>query len=265
MKKKKYQVLPKVLVLLLICILLILSTKVGVSYPLSLILDKITTPVSASLKSSVSAGLNFTDPVLKKLSDENFSLQNKMANYNQLVMDNKALRDQFQTTQIQSLKLIPVQVIGAPSFIPGVTSINSLVIDKGSQDGIKVGQAVIYKNNLVGIISVVSPSHSSVNLVTNDKTVITAKTSKTNALGLIKGQGQEDMFLDNVILSDKLENGDLVLTKGDIGQNGIGNPPGFIIGKIIAVNKKESNIFQSADVKSLLDFERLQTIFVLKQ
>jgi rod shape-determining protein MreC len=69
----------------------------------------------------------------------------------------------------------------------------------------------------------------------------------------------------NVVLSEKLEKDDLVRTKGDVDERGQGFPPDLIVGKIISVNKQPSALFQSAEVKSLVDFSRLSTVFVITQ
>lgn len=70
------------------------------------------------------------------------------------------------------------------------------------------------------------------------------------------------MILDNVLLSETLKVGDVVLTNGDIDQNGKGLPPDLIVGKITSVDKNPSALFQKADVVSFVDFSKLSTLFV---
>lgn len=70
-------------------------------------------------------------------------------------------------------------------------------------------------------------------------------------------------MLDNVVLAEGLEKDDLVSTKGDTDENGLGFPPDLVVGKIVSVNKKASNLFQSADIRSLVDFNKLETVFVI--
>ena len=72
------------------------------------------------------------------------------------------------------------------------------------------------------------------------------------------------MVLDNVVLSDTIENTDLVETKGDVDANGNGYPPHLIVGKILSVNKKTSALFQSALVGSLVDVSKLDVVFVMR-
>jgi rod shape-determining protein MreC len=159
--------------------------------------------------------------------------------------------------------LLPANIIGASGFIPGTSSPEAIILDKGREDGLRVGNAVLYKNNLLGKISRITDSLSEVILVTNTSSSFTAKTSASGALGVIKGQGGKKMILDNVLLSDNLKSSDLVLTNGDTDLNGQGFPPGLVVGKIVAVDKKASSLSQRAEVESFIDFTNLTTVFVL--
>lgn len=189
----------------------------------------------------------------------------KVVDQKKLVEDNKALRDQFATANPKPFLLLPSKVVGAPAFLPGITSLETLTIDKGYNDGVKVGQAVVYKDILVGKIQKVSGNLSSVLLVTNSDFSFAGYTSQTNALGVVKGKGKGEMLLNNVVLSDNLIISDIVLTHGDVDTKGIGLPKDLVVGNITSVDKKPSSLFQSAMIKSVLDFSRLSMVFIVKQ
>jgi len=199
----------------------------------------------------------------KQLEDENKSLYKKLTNTENLEKENNALRDQFKTISPKSANLLPAKIVGAPSFIPNVTIPDAFIIDKGTKDGVVNGLAIVLKDNLVGRVAKTSDNFSEVTVLTNKNFSFTAKTSKTGALGVVRGFGSTDMVLDNVLLSESLEVGDLVLTKGELDIKGIGLPPDIIVGKIISVDKKPSSLFQSAKVQSLIDFSKLSEVFVV--
>jgi len=104
---------------------------------------------------------------------------------------------------------------------------------------------------------------SVVDLLNHKGFSFTAKTTATHALGIMQGTGTETIVLNNVLLSDTLQKGDIVVTKGDINSDGLGFPPDLIIGKIISINKKASALFQSAEVERLVDVTRLEMVFVM--
>ena len=64
---------------------------------------------------------------------------------------------------------------------------------------------VIIKDNLVGKVVESSAHLSVVDLISNRHTSFTAETVKTEALGVVRGKGDDKIFLENVVLSDKLE------------------------------------------------------------
>ncbi len=177
--------------------------------------------------------------------------------------ENAALRDQFQTSSPRSSILLPSHILAAKGFIPGVSDPESFTIDVGSSDGVKSGYAVVLKDNLVGIITRVSSKLSIVQIVGNKQTSFTGKTLQTNAQGIIKGQGSGKMLFTNVVLSEKLNRGDVVITKGDMDISGTGVPANLIIGKIVSVDKKPSSLFQSAQVQSVIDMRHIDMVFVV--
>lgn len=211
------------------------------------------------------SGLN---PEIEKLREENRLLAKKLIDQQKLVAQNKALLDQFQQVNIKSLTLLPAEVIGSPGFIPGISFPEFLVLNRGLSENVKEGDPVVFKDNLIGKITKVSENTSLVNLIGNNSFSLAAKVGQDKkALGVIKGQGEGNMILDNVLLSETLKNGDIVLTNGDVNQNAEqegdgGLPPDLIIGKIISVDKNPSALFQKANVVSFVDFSKLSTVFI---
>jgi rod shape-determining protein MreC len=193
----------------------------------------------------------------RELQAENTKLKTQLAELNQLKKENNALRDQFKSETQNSRKLLPAQIIGNKD--------DDIVIDKGSSDGVNAGSVLIVNNNLVGRVTTVTAHRAVGELLTNTDTSFTVKTSKTSALGIGRGEGGGSVVIDNVVLSDKLEKDDIVITKGDIDANGKGYPPGLVVGKIVSVNKKASALFQAAEVAPLVDFNRMDTVFVMAE
>lgn len=199
----------------------------------------------------------------EKLREENMKLQKEIRDQKKLEADAKALRDQFETEKIRTATLLPSHIIGMRSFIPGVSLPESIILDKGSDDSVQVGKIVVYKDNVIGKITKVSRTTSLVDLLYHQKSTISAKTLKTNALGLISGQGQGVMQLQGVVLSEKLELGDQVLTKGDAAGEIAEYPPDLVIGKIVSVDKRPSALFQVAEVESFINIAKLTMVFIM--
>lgn len=191
-----------------------------------------------------------------KLREENRQLLTLLAKQKELEKENRALHDQFAASSPSPQNLLPTRIIGM--------SDDQIIIDRGSVDRVLVGSIVVYQDNLVGKTVSVSKHLSIVHLVTHPETSFTAQTSKTQTLGVVRGRGGEVLF-GNVTLSDKLEKGDVVVTKDDVDEHGQGYPPGLVVGKILSVNKQPSALFQAAEVKSLVNFDKLSTVFVMTE
>lgn len=194
------------------------------------------------------------DPRIKKLEDENLELLSRVADFEKIKKENAALSDQFQTAYPQSIQLLKADIIGAPGFF---------ILNKGLKDNLKIGMAVVVKDNLVGVISQVSANLSKVNLINNSSFSFTAKT-QNGVLGLVKGGGG-NLILDNILSSENIMEGELVLTKGDINSDGIGIPPDLVVGKITSVEKNPSSLFQKTQIASFVNFANLSFVFVYVQ
>lgn len=200
---------------------------------------------------------------IAKLRQENLDLRKKILENQNLVMENRALRDQFSTTSISPTSLVPAKVVGSPGFIPGITNPDYLIIDKGEKDGLRINDAVVYQNNFVGKIVSLSGNFSKVEIEISLDSFTAKILGDKEIPGVVKGKGNILIF-DNVLLSENLKKDQMVLTKGDVGEDGVGVPADLVVGKIISIEKKSSDLFQRAEVESFLDFKNLSTVFVIR-
>ena len=223
-------------------------------------IEKIFSPLQRSIYKNLGFKNNENE-LLKKISIENFKLKSQLVKLKTLEADIEALRTQLTDTSINSTNLISGHVIGIrkTSFSANPTE---LILDIGSNQGLSEGRAVIYEHVLLGKITQVSVNRAKVSLINTDKTVINAKTLKSNSEGNFKTEKNTLIFSD-VLLSKKLESGDLLVTRGDVDLEGKGYPPDLIIGTINKVNKKPSALFQSASINLPLNFSELDLVFVI--
>jgi rod shape-determining protein MreC len=198
---------------------------------------------------------------MKALSDENSRLLTQVVKLKETEKENQALHDQFAAAVVPPKQLLPGTIIGSRVPVAGTETPTEIIINVGKRQGVMPGMAVLSKDMLVGLVTSTSENRAVVRIPVSSDSNIPAKTSKTNAIGIAKGQG-EAMLFDNVLLSDSLQRNDLIVTKGDIDAAGRGFPPDLIIGKIAAVHKKASALFQTAEIYPVLQINRLTTVFV---
>jgi rod shape-determining protein MreC len=260
--QRRNSFVPFFLVFFSLSLVLILIGRFGILDGFTSILNKGTGPI----KTSTLNIFGYQNKVIKAVSIENAKLKKEVSDRQTLILENKALKDQFAKSGSQSMDLLPARVIGFPGFVPGVSNPEYLIIDKGTNDGVKKGSAIIIENYLVGKVIIVTNDFSKVELLNNKRSSFTAKVTSMDgaeATGVIKGQTDE-MNFENVLLTLSIKKEDLVLTKGDKNEKGEGYPPDLVIGKIVSVEKKSSDLFQKAKVVSFVDFKNLRTVFVLR-
>jgi len=250
-------------IVILLCLLILGLSLSGKLSFLTSFLEKGTSAVQGTAyKTFQKLPFASEDEQIKKLKEENLNLLSRVNDYERLKKENQALLDQFQTAYPKSTKLLEADIIGVPDFIPGISTPDIFILNKGLEDGVKKGYAVVAKNNLVGVISEAHANLSKVETVNKPSLLFTAKT-QNGVDGMIKGG--DILILDNILLSENIKTGELVLTKGSVNSNGIGILPDLIVGKISSVEKNPSDLFQKAKVESFLDFTKLSSVFIYIQ
>lgn len=255
MKRQRHLIFVCILLLFFACVLFLLG-RTGVLGTPS-VFQPLFTPLQ-KLLITVRPSQSFDT-----LQEENMRLRKQLVDQEQLKREISALRDQFETQTPNEFRLLPAQVIGAPGFIPGVSTPEYFILDKGTEDGVAKGQSVVFKDNLVGTIETVTPTVAKVVLITNKKTSFTAKDMQTNAAGIVRGDGANALVLENVLPSEKLAVKDTIVTRGDVDDQGKGLIPHLIVGRVVSVDKEASALFQKAQIKSLVPFEQLTTVFIV--
>lgn len=259
--RQKQQIYQVFLFCILLSLILIVISPTNPIRFASGFIEKLFSPLQKSVYSNLGLVVKDSDEELAYLKAENLQLTLLKIKLKTLEEDVQALRSQMAEINIPSEKLLDAKIIGSDAGIPGVMP-SQIIINIGSGQNVKEGMAVVYKNALVGKTTKIARNRAVVMLTNNEKMSLTAKTLKTEALGIIKGD-RSDMLFSDVLLTEKLEKNDLVLTRGDINIDGRGFPPDLIIGKIIAIEKKPSDLFQSARVAPFIDITELESVFVI--
>ena len=250
MSKRKKRV-PVFIGLLFISILIFTFSKNGWMNNISGVLQSIILPVQR--ETFIFFHKNDKSE-LANLKNQIIDLQTKLVKTSELEKDNQALRDQFAVTNPPPKTLLPAFIVGMPNFLPGISIVDEITIDKGTSDLVKTNDYVVYKDNLIGKIVKTTPHMSIVYLLNHKGISLTAESLNSSAIGICNGTDEDKILLENVSLSDTLKTGDTIITK---------DSPSLVIGKLISINKKVSSLFQSAEIKSLVDVKKLQTVFVM--
>ncbi len=136
----------------------------------------------------------------------------------------------------------------------------SIIIDKGRDDGVRVGMPVESARGLVGQVYRTADRSAQVLLLTDNLSSIPTRLIDTRAVGVTHGSTLGGlMTMDWISLEADVAIGEVVMTSGLGGRF----PPDIVVGRVTQVQKREAALFQSATVQPAVDFDRLELVFVV--
>lgn len=183
-------------------------------------------------------------------------LQQEVVAQREIVIDYNRLAAAFDyVSSVQNLETIMADVIGRDT----APSLRTIVLNRGTRDGVRIGMAVIVEGNLIGRIIRVGPTSSRVMLITSDDSNIGARLQTTRDEGVVRGISETTMQMEMLPLNATVQNADLVITSG-LGGN---LPANLTIGQVISTQRLEAGTQQTAQIRSLVDFSRLEMVQII--
>ncbi|MDA8234547.1 MAG: rod shape-determining protein MreC [Clostridia bacterium] len=140
----------------------------------------------------------------------------------------------------------------------------SIIINKGSSDGIAKNMPVVTSQGLVGHVTAVSANTSSVLLILDNTSAVGSLVMiQMNRIpGVLEGYDRSGYLKLKYLNRDaKVRKNQKVITSG---MGGI-FPKGLPIGKVVDINFASDGLQKYAIVKPFVDFDRLEEVFVIKQ
>ena len=158
--------------------------------------------------------------------------------------------------QAPDYQRLTASVIGLDSS----TAVRSIIIDKGSDDGVRVGMPVESARGLVGQVFRTTANSSQIVIITDSSSAVPARLGNSRATGILRGGGVGgSLSIDWIDLKHQVEVGEVVLTSGLGGRF----PQDLVLGRVIVIDRREAELFQRAIVQTAVDFEDLEVLFVI--
>ncbi len=198
----------------------------------------------------------------KNLIVQNQKLFSDLTDLEVLRKENEILRQALSLGLNQDYELIMGQVTAKDSIrIEKVAYSDSILINKGSVDGVKNGFPVVLSSKvLLGKVVDVYDNYSRVILLSSKDSVIDVSVSGTDVFALSKGQGNQKIVLDMFPKDKDLQTGSLVLTSA----LGSAYPAGLMVGTIGQVDNVDSETFKKAEIKPAYSLNTLEYVFIIK-
>ena len=199
-------------------------------------------------------GLEKENQALKK---ELQDLKLQMNRYREADLANQRLRALLNFKKSIATPLLPAQLV---AFDPSGW-FQTILIDKGRNDGVVQDMAVVSAEGLVGRVIGESNHHAKVLLILDGNSAVDAYIQRSRARGVLVGLGRELCLLKYVQRNEDVQVGDKVISSG---MGGV-FPKGLLVGTVQEVVRGSSGLFQRVEVEPAVNFSRLEEVMVVIQ
>ncbi len=134
-----------------------------------------------------------------------------------------------------------------------------VIIDKGSNHGIRYGMPVVTEEGLVGRIDAVIANASRVKLITDASMTVNVRLKTANVDAQTTGSITGEISLGMVPQDAEVQTGDVLLTSGLGGTY----PPNIFVGQVLSMQSKQNTLFQTGSVQAVVDFQGLSAVLVI--
>lgn len=177
-----------------------------------------------------------------------------LKNQNELYKDFLELKENNPSFQFEEASVISRD---------GADIYKSFTISKGSVNGIEVGDAVLYRKSLVGIVDKVYPDYSVVKTVLDSSVNISAYEIISGEVSFVTGNAklarEGKCKMSNLSSSTDVAYGSIICTAGIGGSI----PKGLVIGSVDEIDEEATDISSYAVITPEVDIDELTECFVL--
>jgi rod shape-determining protein MreC len=192
-----------------------------------------------------------------KLIQENMNLNSQLVDLKSTVEENDILRQQLGLKKEFKKELLMATVMGNASDLTG----SSFIIDRGSVDGVKVGDNIVRGNYLIGIVREVGAYRSVANFVSSSSVAVAALdvdvAGKTE--GVAEGQYGSSIIMRQILPNEEIKVGDRIVTSG---KDGI-FVPGLLVGKVTELVEIPTETLKSVYLETFVELSKIRKVFVL--
>lgn len=191
-----------------------------------------------------------------KLRQQQIANAQTLQQAQQLAVENAQLRKLLEASERLPVKSVMSEIL----YDARDAFTRKIVLDRGSQRGVRAGQPVIDDVGVVGQVTRVFPFMSEVTLLTDKDQAIPVQVLRNGLRSIAYGQGHSGLLdLRFMPVNADVRNGDILVTSG---MDGI-YPPGLAVAKVIQVESKSSDAFARIVCQPLAGIDRNRQLLVL--
>ncbi len=191
----------------------------------------------------------------EKLETRIAFLESELLRFQEFAKENERLQKLLQFRSSESGRSVAARIIG---WDPTPWK-KTVILDKGTSQGIQKDMAVLVPEGLVGRVIEAGPTTARAILLTDPDSRVSAITETSRSQGILMGDGSPKIKMTYL----ELEGGAAVEER--IITSGVGGvfPKGIRMGKIVALEKDADGLHLVAEVESFVRFSKLEEVLCL--
>lgn len=198
---------------------------------------------------------------MRRAVNENVQLRRKVAalttenlKLNQSSTDMRRLRSLLAYSEQFEFETSMAQTI----MLDTAGRFKSIIIDRGSADGVQVNDVIANANGLIGRVVLTTNDLAKVQLVTDTNCSVGSLIERTRRQGVVRGLGGNIVQMYDIPSLADVQPGDRILTAGIDGVF----PRGIPIGTVVRSEPGQS-LFKSVTVRPAVDFGTIEEVIVI--
>ena len=176
-----------------------------------------------------------------ELVEENKTLRNELIN-----LKNAEDRNAWMGELLYTSEKAEIPVLSAtPTSIQLEPLAQKIIVDRGSNDGVVMGQSVIDHRGVIGQVTSISMSDSAVTLLTDPNQSLSVRVRRSGVKAVVHGLGDPNRLTVSGLRSEQdVQVGDILVTTG-FGER---FPAGYPVAEVISVDRNQNAQF--ADISA---------------
>ncbi|MBS1551514.1 MAG: rod shape-determining protein MreC [Bacteroidetes bacterium] len=210
---------------------------------------------------TVQSGVSAVPNVFEIQKENEFLREKNIELSNEISALKEARLENIRLTKILGLKEKNISGVVIARIVNKslIQARNTITLNVGDADSVKINMPVITDNGLVGRVVSTSKNYSIAQILYNRSLSITVKVQRSRVDGILNYDGAGNLIISNVPKSADVKSGDVIITS----QYSNYFPAGIPVGTV-AEEGNLDNLFKKIIIKPLVSFSSLEEVFVLR-
>lgn len=190
------------------------------------------------------------------LRETNLLLRSRLQKFSAIEAENARLRELLDSSVKFGDRVLVADLV-AVELEP---SSRQIVLDKGSNDGVYIGQPIVDATGIMGQVTHVSPFSCTGMLITDPSHAIPVQVNRSGLRAIAVGTGADDMLqLAYIPNNADIRVGDLLVTSGMGGRF----PGGYPVGQVTSVDPRPGEPFAKVTAKPTAQLKRAREVLLV--